>query len=50
MPTNGIKQLPYCLSKQSVYMLYKEEMARKGNDTISQTHFVNHMWKEEFAV
>lgn len=51
MPTTGSKHLPSCLSKRSIYMLYEEEMARRGKNVklvISKTHFIHRMWKKEF--
>ena len=50
LPTTGIKNLPSCLTKCSVYTLYEEEMKRKGqsNLLITRQHFVNCMWAEEF--
>lgn len=49
MPTTNCKHLPSCLSKRSVYIMYKEDMGRKGETRIiSERHFVGRMWKKEF--
>lgn len=50
MPTTGTKHLPSCLSKRSIYMLYKEDLTRKveNDNVLSKTHFIHRMWKKEF--
>ena len=46
MPNSSTRTLPSCLSKLSVYQLYKDEMGDRP--VLERSYFIYHMWKTEF--
>ena len=48
MPTNGVRNLPSCLTKDAVFKIYEEEMKEKDRPCLAKSTFLYNMWKEKF--
>ena len=48
MPTNGVRNLPSCLTKDAVFRIYQEEMKEKDRACLANSTFLYNMWKEQF--
>ena len=48
MPNSGMHQLPSCLTKASVYFLYREEADSKKQPYLSKSCFLYNMWTVQF--
>jgi len=48
MQNSSARMLPSCLSKLTVYQLYKDEMGNRP--VLTRTHFVYQMWKKQFSI
>ena len=48
MPTNGVCNLPSCLTKDAMFKIYLEEMKEKKRPCLAKSTFLYSMWKEQF--
>ena len=48
MPTNGVRNLPSCLTKDAVFKIYQEEIREKHRPYLAKSTFLYSMWKEQF--
>ena len=48
MPTNGVRNLPSCLTKLAVYHIYSEDMAKANRPIIARSTFLYSMWRTQF--
>lgn len=46
MPNSDVKSLPSCLTKMTVYQLYRDQM--KHQKTLSRTQFTYDLWKKKY--
>ena len=48
MPTNGLRNLPSCLTKSAVYNIYAEETRKANRPVLAMSTFLYNMWKVHF--